>query len=349
MYRTCIHCLSDLETNDSIERLAVGRRLAFDAGRGRLGGVCRHCERWNLTPVEDRWEAIEDCERRFRAARRRYSTDQIGLARLPDGLELVRIGDPLRPEFAAWRYGDQFGRRRRKLHVRIGIGIAVAAGFVAAPVALGAGLGSAWGTFEFLMHGYNYWLYRATRRHLAHLDVGGGTRLPITAAQAANTEIGEESTGEQLVLLVPARNPGGFVQRRELIRIDGPAAIEAAGQLLRVVNRQGASRRQVEEAAVLLDESGPPEEHLASLVSQVRVKRYSGQRELLRQPAPLRLALEMATHERAERIWLTGELEALEQAWQSAEALAAIADRLALPAAIDRQLASLKEQGRIQT
>ncbi|MEZ4455334.1 MAG: hypothetical protein R2882_02105 [Gemmatimonadales bacterium] len=103
MYRTCIHCLSDLGTNDSIERLAIGRRLAFDAGRGRLWVVCRHCERWNLTPFEDRWEAIEDCERWFRGARRRYSTDQIGLARLPDGLELVRIGDPLRPEFAAWR------------------------------------------------------------------------------------------------------------------------------------------------------------------------------------------------------------------------------------------------------
>jgi hypothetical protein len=85
----------------------VGRRLAFDAAKGRLWVVCRKCERWNLTPVEER-------ERLFRAARMRASTENIGVARLPEGLELVRIGRPQRPEFAAWRYGDQFGRRRRR-------------------------------------------------------------------------------------------------------------------------------------------------------------------------------------------------------------------------------------------
>ena len=82
--------------------------------RGRLWVVCRKCERWNLSPIDERWEAIEECERLFRDTRLRVSTDNIGLARVPDGLELVRIGSPLRPEMAAWRYGDQFGRRRRK-------------------------------------------------------------------------------------------------------------------------------------------------------------------------------------------------------------------------------------------
>ena len=48
----------------------------------------------------------------FSATRTRVSTDNIGLARVRDGLELVRIGSPQRPEMAAWRYGDQFGRRR---------------------------------------------------------------------------------------------------------------------------------------------------------------------------------------------------------------------------------------------
>ena len=42
-------------------------------------------------------------------------TDNIGIARLREGLELVRIGPALRPEFAAWRYGDQFGRRRMRM------------------------------------------------------------------------------------------------------------------------------------------------------------------------------------------------------------------------------------------
>jgi hypothetical protein len=43
-------------------------------------------------------EAIEECERLFRDTKLRVSTDQIGLARLPEGLELVRIGSPQRHE-----------------------------------------------------------------------------------------------------------------------------------------------------------------------------------------------------------------------------------------------------------
>src|SRR5213075_1224287 len=99
---------------EAVEHFPAGRRLAFDAAKGRLWVVCRKCERWNLTPLEERWEAIEECERAFAGTRLRVSTDQIGLARLREGLELVRIGEPQRPEMAAWRYGDQFGRRRRK-------------------------------------------------------------------------------------------------------------------------------------------------------------------------------------------------------------------------------------------
>jgi hypothetical protein len=87
--------------------------LHNDAVKGRLWVVCKQCERWNLTPLDERWEAIEQAERQFSAAKQRVSTENIGLTRLNDGTELVRIGEPLRPEYAAWRYGDQFGRRRQ--------------------------------------------------------------------------------------------------------------------------------------------------------------------------------------------------------------------------------------------
>src|SRR3982750_3562069 len=114
MYRTCLFCAGDLGHNEAIEHFPIGQRLAFDPARGRLWAVCRRCERWNLSPLEERWEAIEECERLFRDTRLRVSTDHIGLARLREGLDLVRIGSPQRPEIAAWRYGDQFGRRRRR-------------------------------------------------------------------------------------------------------------------------------------------------------------------------------------------------------------------------------------------
>lgn len=125
MYHTCIFCHQSLGRNESIEVFPVGRRLAFDASKGRLWVVCRQCVRWNQTPLEIRWEAIEAGERAFTDTRLRVSTDNIGMARMRDGLDLVRIGAPARRGFAAWRYGDQFGRRRRKT-ILIGTG-AVAA------------------------------------------------------------------------------------------------------------------------------------------------------------------------------------------------------------------------------
>lgn len=60
MFQTCLYCHASLGQNPLIEHCPIGQRLAFDPVRGRLWVVCRACERWNLTPFEDRWEALED-------------------------------------------------------------------------------------------------------------------------------------------------------------------------------------------------------------------------------------------------------------------------------------------------
>jgi hypothetical protein len=109
-----LFCSGALGRNESLEHFPVGRRLAFDAAKGRLWVVCPSCRRWNLSPLEIRWEAIEEAERAYRGTRLRASTEHIGLAKLKEGTELVRIGRPLLPEFAAWRYGSVFRRRHRK-------------------------------------------------------------------------------------------------------------------------------------------------------------------------------------------------------------------------------------------
>lgn len=85
MYATCLFCNHHLGRNEVIERFPVGRRLAYDAAKGRLWVVCRHCGRWNLTPLEERWEAIEECERAFRSTVVRVATDEIALARVREG------------------------------------------------------------------------------------------------------------------------------------------------------------------------------------------------------------------------------------------------------------------------
>src|SRR3954471_16441660 len=150
MYSTCLFCHSDLGTNESIESFPIGRRLAFDAAQGRLWVVCRKCERWNLTPMEERWEAVEQCERLFTSTRLRVSSDNIGLSRLSEGLELVRIGKALRPEIAAWRYGDQFGRRRRRYMIgTAAVGVA-AVGLVVAGRMTGLLAGGGYGLFQLL-------------------------------------------------------------------------------------------------------------------------------------------------------------------------------------------------------
>src|SRR5256885_7300480 len=176
MYTHCIYCHADLGNNSVIETFPVGRRLAFYAAKGRLWAVCRKCERWNLTPLEERWEAVEDCERRFRAARKRVSTENIGLARLDEGLELVRIGEPLRPEFAAWRYGDQFGRRRRRALV-LGTTVGVFTGAVlVGHVATGVAAGGAVQGLQALLNGFN--AFRAIRV-VARVPVSGGRLLKL--------------------------------------------------------------------------------------------------------------------------------------------------------------------------
>ena len=161
MYRTCIFCNKPLGSNEVVESFPVGRRLAFDTERGRLWVVCRRCERWNLTPLDERWEAVEDCERIFRGTRVRVSTDNIGLARHPEGLTLVRIGEPLRPEFAAWRYGDQFGRRR-KVALYGGVVIAAATGLTVGGLVAGAAIS----TSLFPIHAMQWYLMRGRRVRL---------------------------------------------------------------------------------------------------------------------------------------------------------------------------------------
>src|SRR5688500_6473759 len=166
MYSTCLFCHASLGANEAIEHFPVGRRLAYDPAKGRLWAVCRACERWNLTPLEERWEAIEECERLFSETRLRASTDNIGLARLREGLELVRIGTALRPEMAAWRYGDQFGRRRRKHLIYSGVGISAVAGVVVMGPVMGWIAGGGWGSWQIITNLHSFYQHRRVRVRL---------------------------------------------------------------------------------------------------------------------------------------------------------------------------------------
>src|SRR5919108_6687208 len=348
MYHTCLFCHGDLAANESVERFPVGRRLAFDAAKGRLWVVCPRCARWNLTPLEERWEAIEQCERLYRGTRLRGSTDNIGLARLRDGLELVRIGSPLRPEFAAWRYSAKFGRRRRDAQLVAGAGAAltVAGGVAGAPIlgpvlAMGAlsivalpGVTTALAVIPIVGT-------LALRDYLQHDRIIGrvvGPRKRVLTVRAKHLDYAElrvRGDGSEPSLMLP--HDGGWTD------IDGGAALRTLSQLMARANRLGATATQVRDAVDEVEDAGDAATYLARTSTKggwrsTRImsllNEYRGLGALRLSPSE-RLALEMALNEESEYRALEGELAQLEQAWRDAEQIAAIADNLLLPSSVD--------------
>jgi hypothetical protein len=351
MYSTCLFCKNNLGANEAIERFPIGRRLAFDAAKGRLWVVCRKCERWNLTPIEERWEAIEECEKSFRETKLRVSTDQIGLACLSEGLELVRIGKPLRPEFAAWRYGDQFGRRRRKNIILCSL---MFAGGVTIP-SLGPALGLSLGGFGGLIfQGANasYLFYRS-RHAVARVRDGHGNLLRVSSVGAQKTVMLEPTATEPWGLRIRHRGvdeneiPWWHRERNSLqTDIRGEDAMRAAAQLLPRLNATGASSRRINAAVVIATEHENPAitfERAARLaVRKPSWKVYGEGTVLSLFPPEVRLALEMVSHEDSERRAFEGELYLLEEAWKEAEETAAISDDMFLPEDVSKRLAEMK-------
>ena len=319
-------CKRPLGSNEVVETFPVGRRLAFDAARGRLWVVCMKCRRWNLTPLEERWEAVEDCERLFRGTKLRTSTEQIGIARHPEGLDLVRIGEPLRPEFAAWRYGDQF---RRRLRLAVAGGVVAAAGGVAVtslPISTG-----------MLMMGWWGWFGWRQLRTVAKVGVGsdGDEGDSLDAAQV----VAFRENAARSIRLVPDEGDSGFavevVKGWRKARFEDGDARRVAAAIVPLINGDGGSRWTVQEAVGEIEADGHPARFLKRVARDADPGGHGKPGPIRAYPKTTRLALEMALHEEQERRALEGELWILEQAWKEAEEIAAIADNLLLPAGTD--------------
>ncbi|NIR02066.1 MAG: hypothetical protein GTN78_18040 [Gemmatimonadales bacterium] len=305
----------------------MGRRLAFDSAKGRLWVVCRKCERWNLTPLEERWEAFEECERLFHGTRLRASSDNIGLARLKEGLELVRIGEPLRPEFAAWRYGDQFGRRRKRA-ILVTSGLVVAAGAVAAGgIAVGVGAGFA--------------------GQIPNLVLNIPVRVRIRTNDGRVLKFRQTDLHKARFLMEPGSEHWvvSIKHSKGKETFEGPEAMRVTSHLLPALNRMAGSKRAVQDAVAKIETAGDPESYLRNASRELDPDNWQpghgrplfpGKLGVIRKlPAPTRLALEMALHEEQEMRALMGELVELELAWREAEAIANIADNMFVPKEVD--------------
>lgn len=323
MYSTCLHCHGALGRNERFTGLPMGRRLAFDPGKGRLWVVCGRCGRWNLTPLEERWEVVEECERAFRGTQLRSSTDNIGLARLAGGVDLVRIGTPLRPEMAAWRYGlTLLRRRRRALIPAIGVTVGAFGGnalFTAGVIGLGTTVLGVVGGFALLAASM-----RKTWNPLVKLADGSVRRL--------------RSRESESVRLEP--NADGWSLRWDAAGtptvLQGTDADRALRSILAGANFQGGSATETAEAVSLLGAAGGPERFLLRVA---RASERHDARGVILLPPDLRLGLEMALNDESEKRALSGEMVALENEWRTAEEIAGIADNLLLTDAIRARFA----------
>jgi hypothetical protein len=336
VYSACLFCKAKLGSNDAVEHFPLGKRLAFDAAKGRLWVVCGKCSRWNLTPLEERWEAVEECERLFGGTRLRSSTEHIGLLRLPSGLDLVRVGRPQRPEFAAWRYGDRF-RSRHTRAALLGAGIAANS---AALVGAGTLATVAAGPVAMILTGalYSPFFFRL-RRVVTRMETPDGEVHLVRGTDADEARLMPSSEPQGWRLVVP--HASGLTELR------GKTALRAAGPIFANLNWGGGSQKQVQTAVAELERVNDPAKLFATAVDRlggrVIARAVEAERYVIRYlPTEMILALEMAANDEIERQAIEGELRLLEEAWREAEEIAAIADTLLLPSAVEQFIAKHK-------
>jgi hypothetical protein len=352
-----LFCHADLGANRFLPTFPVGRRLAFDPKKGRLWVICTRCGRWNLTPLDERWEAIDDSERLFRGTRLRMSTDNIGLACFRGAFELVRIGPALLPEIASWRYGARLERLEpqavedRGLIVR---GMRLIARGAAGAL---AGYAHSVGLSEEAM--LRMRTFRRANAIMLRTNDATGRSLTVRYGHLGAAELVRPELDAPWQLQL--HHDHGVATLAE------SAGLRVAGTLLATLNVGVASHAEVQHAIAKLDEAGDPDgyftrvaslamrtswgrfpdalEHASAaprgsfaerLALQLANRSFWGrggtgsdeQTPLFRLPAVDRLALEMAANEDIERRALLGELDGLRAAWRDAEEIAAIADEL---------------------
>jgi hypothetical protein len=329
MYSNCMYCSHGLGHNESFDTFPIGKVVAFDAWKGRLWAVCPRCTRWNLAPIEERWEAVEQAEVRFRGTRLRVQDENIGVAQLPEGTSLIRVGDALPGEIAAWRYGTEL--RKRKTRFRLETAVEVAVGALALEVLL--------------------LRVRARQKELIYRVSGSasasGKDVLIREKGLKGTRIETgETGGVQVTVPVPRSRLGRMYHwltnssSSDRITLSADAAHGLLTRSMIRINAPGAGDKDLRQALELVQLHGSPEGMLEATKGgplMITERRWTVTKRLqLRSldpsgrpiPTPAALAFEMLLHEEVERRALEGELELLREQWREAEEIASIADDL---------------------
>jgi hypothetical protein len=333
VYTHCFVCRRSLGENDEIPHLTVGRKVAFDVERGRLWVVCPHCGQWCLTPIEDRWETIAECEALFGAAEARVSTTNVGLARARE-VELIRIGPAVRDEIANWRYGPRLARRRRLARIAggaaaIGAGTAAAGAiYLIGTMAVASSSAFVGGWLAMFGTAYAYNLRGiANYAPIARLALPDGTHRTLLRSHLPSIYLHRRSKSVTCVIVM-------FGDLQATYSEDD--ALHLLNRLLPHANWRGASPSEIEDATKRVDKAEhvcrkqhgnrlEPWEHLA-------VDQPDKPPALLMKMSPTRrLALEMAVNEELEHRAMSGTVTQLADRWSEEEEIARTSDDMFLP------------------
>src|SRR5262245_14818452 len=240
--------------------------------------------------------------------RQRIATENIALARVNEGLELVRIGSPPRLELAGWRYGDQFGRRRRKYIVLTSAGLIASTLPLVGTIGFGASLGLAGGAISLTHSAFNLRRnWKALKVPSIFLSDRDGNRLPLTSHDTRVARLMPVHRLGAWYLMVKHRQWEPDVNTRGLVALlrghlpeprpailEGEVAQRALGALLPHANPTGGSARRIREAVGMI-ESAPSMTRLIYQAAAISNDMDIGN-ALGGLPDRVRLALEMVVH-----------------------------------------------------
>lgn len=365
MYESCIYCNACLGTNRVLDHFPVGDRIVYDPTDGRLWVICRRCKHWNLAPIEERWEAIEESEFQFHGRPAVALTDGIAEVRVSRSLRLLRIGKTSRSDVLLWRYGPEFRRRQRRSD-------AIALGLSLIGISLLVAFADAiFPTLWQFITSYSEALgtvilapalaFIAVREHLrdrsniAAIVVGPGeSATQLNGRHAREATVVLAGDAEPFMLRIP--HDGGAITLR------GRKAYRVAAAVLAHLNDAGASKRVLKVAVETLDEPG--KESAEGVLNWIfeRSRADSEQsaaaaaREVFASARVIRLAALPSLDRLCLEIAVTHELEAegassgekrivppLEASWREASDIAAIADDLLPNTLVEERLAQLRQ------
>ena len=330
-------CHKSFPENGVFGRLPPGRRLAYDPALGRLWVVCEGCRRWNLAPIEERWEALYQLERLVRDRAKVVSeTENITLLEAGE-LTIIRVGNAGLAEQSWWRYGQELNRRKSSFDSARSKLTAYTFGtmaYLSDLVGLGEeGLNITWDDtpiadiLRWRRFGWAAWhgnqdcpYCNSTLRALRY-DLSWWVYPEF-----------DSNTGK-IGVKVPCPRCDPWTPDK-VYSLEGVEAENALRRVLAYQHISGASVGAIKDAAQVIEDAGSAERFEAAVSAQRKSLWGMGQTRSI--------ALEIALNHTVESRMMTLELQALEFIWKQEEDLARIIDEELTPKGLlDRHLRRL--------